>query len=228
MGISRKTKPVTSATPSPVSILGMKETTELFLSPKASPYNNFHNGEIRLTTEAEQVTILQLFVLLAQAVDRLEQVSTGEVSGNTSSVRKHAIRLLREIDSEHLNPGRKIQMVQFHTYHIKFCQNGKAEPQTKCYRATNSGQAFQKCRREFPDARLIQGWWQSERNGEYAITCEAPSTIAVVPGPKITAEQTLFGFAHQISLKPRETSWRWGRTGFATKTVPDSNIGELT
>jgi len=38
---------------------------------------------------------------------------------------------------------------------------------------------------------------------------EAPSTIAIAPGPKITAEQTLFGFAHQISLKPRETSWRW-------------------
>jgi hypothetical protein len=101
-------------------------------------------------------------------------------------------------------------MIHYHTYYIKFRRNGKAELQTKRYRASCPGHAFAKCCHEFPGVQLIRRWRQSERNGEYAITYyDAPSTVAVIPGPEITAKQTLFGFAHQISLKPRETSWHW-------------------
>ena len=102
--------------------------------------------------------------------------------------------------------GRLVRQIQIlHTYYIKFRRNGKAESQTKRYQATNPGHAFQKCHREFPDAQLIQGWRQSERNGEHAVTYyEAPSTAAVVPGPRVKWEQMLFSFANQISLKPEK------------------------
>jgi len=120
-------------------------------------------------------------------------------------------------------------VVLYCTYYIQFCLNGETETQTKRYRACSPGEAFQKCHRRFPGSQLIQGWRQGERNGEHAITYyEAPSTISIAAGPKIVWEQTSFGFANQLSFKPKESSWRWDATSFATKTVPDSNIGELT
>jgi hypothetical protein len=81
----------------------------------------------------------------------------------------------------------------------------------KRYQAANPGYAFQKCDREFPDAQLIQGWRQNERNGEHAVTTyEPPSTVTVIPGPRVKWGEMLFSFANQISLKPREeTGWRW-------------------
>jgi len=101
-------------------------------------------------------------------------------------------------------------MIHYHTYYIKSRRNGKPELQTKRYEAANPGHAFQKCHRKFPDAQLIQGWRQSERNGEHAITYyEAPSTISIAAGPKIVWEQIAFGFANRLSFKPKESSWRW-------------------
>jgi hypothetical protein len=99
MGISRKTKPVTSATPSPVPILIMQTATH-YISPNSRPYNKLPNnghGEIHLPTEAEAVTVLQLIVLLAQELGRLEQLLTGE-NGAASSAINHALQLLRQIE----------------------------------------------------------------------------------------------------------------------------------
>ena len=101
-------------------------------------------------------------------------------------------------------------MVLYYTYYVRFCFNGETKPQTKRYRAHGPGEAFQKCHREFRDARLIEGWRQSERNGEHAITYyEAPSTISIAAGLEIVWEQTSFGFANQLFFKPKESNWRW-------------------
>jgi len=99
MGISRKTKPVTSAIPSPVSILIMQTSTH-YISPNNRPYNKLpHNGrgEIHLPTEAEATTVLQLIVLLAQELARLNKLQTGE-TGAAVSVIEHALRLMRQIE----------------------------------------------------------------------------------------------------------------------------------
>ena len=99
MGIPSKTKPVTSATPSPVPILIMQTATH-YISPNSHPYNKLpHNGrgEIHLPTEAKATTVLQLIVLLAQELARLNKLQTGE-TGATSSVIKHALRLLRQLE----------------------------------------------------------------------------------------------------------------------------------
>jgi len=94
----------------------------------------------------------------------------------------------------------------------------------KRYQAANPGYAFQKCDREFPDAQLIQGWRQNERNGEHAVTTyEPPSTITIVPGPRVKWEQMLVGFANQISVKPRETGWRWDAPASQLKPSPIHN-----
>ena len=99
MGISRKTKPVTSAVPSPVPILIMQTATH-HISPNSRPYNKLpHNshGEIHLPTEAEATTVLQLIVLLAQELARLNKLQTGE-TGAAVSVIEHALRLMRQIE----------------------------------------------------------------------------------------------------------------------------------
>ena len=77
----------------------MQQTSEPFLPPKVAPYNKFKNGNgrIRLTTQAEQVPILQLLILPAQELGHLEQLQTGETSA-ASSVIKHALRLLRQLE----------------------------------------------------------------------------------------------------------------------------------
>jgi hypothetical protein len=101
-------------------------------------------------------------------------------------------------------------MVLYCTYYIQFCLNGETETQTKRYRACSPGEAFQKCHRRFPGSQLIQGWRQSERNGEHAIThYVAPSTISIAAGPKIVWEQTSFGFANQLSFKPINCAPYW-------------------
>ena len=95
----------------------------------------------------------------------------------------------------------------FFTFFLKFNLNG--EFGTKRYRAINPGHAHQKCHRKYPGARLIDCLRQGVLDGEHAVThYPPPSTIAVIPGPEITAEQTTFGFAEQLSFKPQETSWR--------------------
>jgi hypothetical protein len=99
MGISRKTKPVTSATPSPVPILIMQTATH-YISPNSRPYNKLpHNGrgEIHLPTEAKATTVLQLIVLLAQELAHLNKFLSGD-TGAAPSVIDHALRLLRQLE----------------------------------------------------------------------------------------------------------------------------------
>src|SRR5262249_7503615 len=99
MGISCKTKPVTSAIPSPVPILIMQTATH-YISPNSRPDNKLpHNGrgEIHLPTEAEATTVLQLIVLLARELASLNKLQTGE-TGAASLVIKHALRLLRQLE----------------------------------------------------------------------------------------------------------------------------------
>lgn len=115
-------------------------------------------------------------------------------------------------------------MTHYHTYYIKFRRNGKAESQTKRYQAANPGHAFQKCHREFPGAQLIQGSRQSDRNGEHAVTTyEPPLTATIVLGARVKWEQMLFSFGNQISLKPRETGWRWDEPASQLKPSPTQN-----
>jgi len=77
----------------------MQETARPFLPPNAPPYNNFSNGNggIRLTTEAQQMTVLQLLILLAQELARLKKLLTRE-TGAAVSVIEHALRLMRQIE----------------------------------------------------------------------------------------------------------------------------------
>jgi hypothetical protein len=99
-------------------------------------------------------------------------------------------------------------MNAFFTCYIEYRLNGVTR--IKQYRARDPGEAFHKCHRRFPDAELLGGWRLSERNGERAITYyEAPSTISITATPEIVWEQTAFGFADQLSFKPKESSRHW-------------------
>lgn len=75
------------------------QTVNRFIPSNGRRYNTFSNGngEVRLMTEAEQVTILRLLILLAQELGRLEQLLTGE-NGAASSVINHALQLLRQLE----------------------------------------------------------------------------------------------------------------------------------
>jgi hypothetical protein len=74
------------------------QTATHYISPNSRPYNKLpHNGhgEIHLPT-AEATTLLQLIVLLAQELVRLNKLQIGE-TGAASAVIKHALRLLRQL-----------------------------------------------------------------------------------------------------------------------------------
>jgi hypothetical protein len=119
-------------------------------------------------------------------------------------------------------------MIHYHSYYIKFRRNGKPESQTKRYQAANPGHAFQKCHREFPGAKLIQGWRQSDCRDEYAVTTyEPPSTVRIVAGPRAKEEQVLFGCVNEISLSPKKQA---GATTHRTcnQTVAKLKTGELS
>jgi len=95
----------------------------------------------------------------------------------------------------------------FLTYHVVFGLNGGTRDRP--FRAIDPGHAYAKCIRQYPSARLIDCYWQSENPKEPAIShYPPPSVVAITPEPEIIAEQTTFGFADQLSFKQKETSWR--------------------
>ena len=76
------------------------QTAKRFISSNSRPYNKLpHNshGEIHLATKAESVTVLQLLILLAQELARLNKFLSGE-TGAAPSVIDHALRLLRQLE----------------------------------------------------------------------------------------------------------------------------------
>ena len=83
------------------------------------------------------------------------------------------------------------------TYHIKFSYDGEGElePQVRRYKATDPGHAFEKCLREFPGAKLLEGWNEGGRGSEYGcITYAPPSTVRTAAEPRPKAEETRFPF----------------------------------
>ena len=114
----------------------------------------------------------------------------------------------------------------FFTYYVEFGLNGKSR--IKPYRAINPGHAYQKCHREYPGTRLIDCLRQGVHNGEHVVThYPPPSTVAFVPGPEITAEQTTFDFADQLSFKPKETGWSWDTLAASSESFQKLKIGEI-
>jgi hypothetical protein len=95
----------------------------------------------------------------------------------------------------------KFPAPKFYTFWVQFARNGKA--QTKCYKATNPGQAFAKCHREYPSAQLLKAWRQSEI-GEPAITIyEPPSTVSLPVEPRAFEKQQDFRFVEELSFEQR-------------------------
>jgi hypothetical protein len=78
----------------------MKLTVKPSLAPNRKPYNRLTrsrgNCTIHLPTEAEAVTVLQLIVLLALELARLNKLQTGE-TGAAAPVIEHALQLLKQI-----------------------------------------------------------------------------------------------------------------------------------
>ena len=83
------------------------------------------------------------------------------------------------------------------TYHIKFTYDGEheLEPQIRNYKASSPGDAFKKCLREFPGAKLIEGWSNGGLGFNYGcITYAPPSTVRIEAEPAPKAEEQKFPF----------------------------------
>jgi hypothetical protein len=82
-------------------------------------------------------------------------------------------------------------------YRIKFTCNGEGEPRVRSYKATSPGHAFEKCLREFPGAKLIEGRCEarlSTGTSYGGITYAPPSTVRVVAEPTPKTEEIKFPF----------------------------------
>src|SRR5262249_8745695 len=76
------------------------------------------------------------------------------------------------------------------TYHIKFSYNGEDElkPQVRSFKAASVIRAFDKCLREYPGSKLIEGCREGGYLDGYGVTrYEPPSTVKVgaEPAPKV-------------------------------------------
>jgi hypothetical protein len=74
------------------------------------------------------------------------------------------------------------------TYHVKFSYNGEDEPQVRSYKAASVIRAFEKCLREYPGCKLIEGWREGGYSNGYGITRYEPPSIVKVeaePGSKV-------------------------------------------
>jgi hypothetical protein len=92
-----------------------------------------------------------------------------------------------------------------HLYHVKFIRDGETEPQVVRYRVGSIESAFDKCLREFSEAKLIENWVKGSYKDGRAITVYAPpSTARIVVEPAPEEEQTLFGFLEEVSLNPKK------------------------
>jgi hypothetical protein len=78
------------------------------------------------------------------------------------------------------------------TYHIKFSYNGEDElkPQVRSFKAASVIRAFDKCLKEYPGSKLIEGWREGGFLDGYGITkYQPPSTARIAietePAPKL-------------------------------------------
>jgi hypothetical protein len=109
-----------------------------------------------------------------------------------------------------------------HTYHVRFVRNGETEPQVVRYLVGGMANAFAKCVRRFPEAKLIEGWIEGSYADGRGITVYAPpSTIRIVAEPASEEEQTVFDFLQEISLSPKK------REGDATSSVLQPNSSRI-
>ena len=92
-----------------------------------------------------------------------------------------------------------------HLYHVKFIRDGETKPQVVRYRVGSIVSAFDKCLREFSEAKLIEGWVEASYKDGRGITVYAPrSTARIVAEQAPEEEQTLFGFLEEVSLSPKK------------------------
>jgi hypothetical protein len=79
------------------------------------------------------------------------------------------------------------------TYHIKFSYDGegKREPQVRRYKATSPGEAFQKCLREYPGAKLIEAWREGGWLDGHGITTYKPPSLVKVKARSAPKEEQM-------------------------------------
>ena len=90
------------------------------------------------------------------------------------------------------------------TYHIRF--EGELGERVQSYRAASPGQAFKKCLRQFPGARLIEGWSGIGSHYYGCVTYQPPSTAGVVAEPARQEEETKFPFYDEVKGRRRPFS----------------------
>jgi hypothetical protein len=79
-------------------------------------------------------------------------------------------------------------------YSVKY-DEGATGPYVKKFKAINAGQAFQKCLKEYPEARLIEAWREGSYKDGYGITSyQSPSMAKVEAEPAPGKEQMKFDF----------------------------------
>jgi hypothetical protein len=79
-------------------------------------------------------------------------------------------------------------------YTIKFCVRDE-EPQFQSYRATSPGDAFARCLRDFPGAKLLEAFSEGGLREHYGcITYAPPSTVRSMAQPTPKEEETTFPF----------------------------------
>lgn len=86
------------------------------------------------------------------------------------------------------------------TYNIKFVYaDDGTEPQLRSYQAINAGQAFRKCLKEYPGAKLIEAWKEGGYLDGYGITAyKPPSVVNVQAEPAPKEKQLKFNFVPQL------------------------------
>jgi hypothetical protein len=76
------------------------------------------------------------------------------------------------------------------TYYVRFSYDVEdgLEPQVRSYKAASVIRAFEKCLKEYPGSRLIEGWREGGYVDGYGITRYKPPSIVKVeaePAPKV-------------------------------------------
>jgi hypothetical protein len=108
-------------------------------------------------------------------------------------------------------------------YYVEFVRGGETESQIVRYRVGSIVSAFDKCLREFSEAKLIGGWVEGSYKDGRGITAYAPpSTVRIVAEPAPEEEQTVFGFLEEISSSTKK------RDHDATSSILQSNSSHRT
>jgi hypothetical protein len=99
-----------------------------------------------------------------------------------------------------------------HLYHVKFISDGETEPQVVRYRVGSMVSAFDKCLREFSEAKLIKGWVEGSYKDGHGITVYAPrSTARIVAEPAPEEEPDTLRLSRKNFFKFEETGGRLRR-----------------